>query len=116
MRFLILGVPIIAFLFVGCMGHVTVRVSPSYPEPVQTRLAEVKVNDLRQPGVAASKREAAFGVPMGNITFDPPEVQLVKDSLESELTKILKERGIQEKQQFICDIVEFGVNTNTTPL
>jgi hypothetical protein len=76
----------------------------------------VKVNDLRTPGVAASKREAAFGVPMGNITFDPPEAQVVKNLLEVELTKILRQKGIQSQQDYVCDLVEFGVNTNTTPL
>ena len=54
----------------------TVRVSPANIETIQARLAEVKANDLRRPGDAASKRDAVFGVPMGNITFDPPEVQI----------------------------------------
>jgi len=76
MRFLISGAMTIAFLVIGCRGHVTVRVSPAYIETIQARLAEVKANDLRRPGDAASKRDAAFGVPMGNITFDPPEVQI----------------------------------------
>ena len=53
---------------------------------------------------------------MGNITFDPPEVQLVKEMLEIELTKLLQERGIQSKQIYMCDVVEFGVNTDTTAL
>jgi hypothetical protein len=81
-----------------------------------TLLAQVKVNDLRTPGIAASKREAAFGVPMGNVTFDPPEAKLVKNTLEVELTKLMKKRGLQTKRDFSCDMLEFGVNTNTTPV
>jgi len=79
-------------------------------------LAQVEVKDMRAPGIAASKREAAFGVPMGNVTFDPPEAQIVKNVLEVELSRLMREKGIQTKRDFSCDIVEFGVNTNTTPL
>ncbi len=115
MRYLILIA--MCGLLVGCMGHITVRM-PQY-EPQNggvVLLAKVKVNDLRAAGVAASKREAAFGVPMGNVTFDPPEAQLVKNVLEPELTKLMREKGIQTKGDFSCDIIEFGVNTNTTPV
>ena len=100
---------------VGCAGHVNVKM-PLQEVQNQNLLARVKVNDLRAPGVAASTREAAFGVPMGNITFDPTEAQIVKNLLEVELTKILREKGIQSQQDYVCDLVEFGVNTDTTPL
>jgi len=104
-------------VLVGCMGHITVRMQQYELQDVgMTLLAQVKVNDLRTPGIAASKREAAFGVPMGNITFDPPEARLVKNVLELELTKLMKEKGIQTKRNFSCDMLEFSVNTNTTPL
>ena len=109
-------VVITLFIFLaGCAGHVAVKMQL---QEVQngSLLALVKVNDQRSPGVAASKREAAFGVPMGNITFNPPEAKIVKNLLEVELTKILREKGIQSQQDFACDLVEFGVNTNTTPL
>jgi len=79
-------------------------------------LAGVKVNDLRKPGVAASKREAAFGVPMGTVEFDPPEAQLIKQKLETELTNLLAEDGVQTKRFYVADLVEFCVNTKTTPL
>lgn len=99
----------------GCAGSVSIKM-PLQEAQNTNLLALVKVNDLRTPGVAASKREAAFGTPMGNVTFDPPEAQVVKNLLEVELTKILREKGRQSQQSFICDLVEFGVNTNTTPL
>ena len=100
---------------VGCAGHVTVKI-PLQEVQNENLLARVKVNDLRTPGVAASTREAAFGVPMGNITFDPPEEQIVKNLLEVELTKILREKGLKSQQDYVCYLVEFGVNTDTTPL
>ncbi len=104
-------------LLVGCTGHITVRIQQYEVQNVGVTLfAQVKVNDLRTPGVAASKREAAFGVPMGNVTFDPPEAKLVKNVLELELTKLMKEKGMETKRDFLCDMLEFGVNTNTTPV
>ncbi len=104
-------------LLVGCTGHITVRIQQHEFQNVgATPLAQVKVNDLRAPGIAASQREAAFGVPMGNVTFDPPEAKLVKNVMELELTKLMKEKGITTKRDFSCDMLEFGVNTNTTPV
>ena len=79
-------------------------------------IAEVQVNDIRKPGVAASTRESAFGTPMGNVSFDPPETQLVKQTLEFELSKQLREKGVVEKRAYSCDVIEFGVNTVTTPI
>jgi len=103
-------------LFVGCAGNVTVRMQHEPYNVLAESAVQVKVKDMRAPGIAASKREAAFGVPMGNVTFDPPEAQIVKNVLEVELTRLMKEKDIQTKRDFSCDIVEFGVNTNTTPL
>lgn len=102
----------------GCAtANLTVRIDPGEIEAMPASpLAEVTVHDLRAPGVAASTRQAAFGTPMGNVTFNPPESQLVKSVLEAELTRLMREKGIQEKKKFSCDIVEFAVNTNTTPL
>jgi len=102
----------------GCISSPTIRMRPveaGAPAP-GTSLADVKVNDLRVPGVAASTREAAFGVPMGNISFDPPEAQLIKERLEQELAGLLRERNQTTKKSFTCDMVEFGVNTKATPL
>ena len=105
-------------MLVGCAGgDIIIRMQHYQLQDVGvTVLAHVKVNDLRTPVIAASKREAAFGVPMGNVYFDPPEAKLVKNVLELELTKLMKEKGIQTKRDFSCDMLEFGVNTNTTPV
>ena len=78
-------------------------------------LASVKVNDLRTPGVAASEREWSFGV-KDTIVFDPPEPELVKNLLEAELTKLLREKGVRLQQEYVCDIIEFGANTKPTLL
>ena len=50
---------------------------------------------------------------MGNVTFDPPERQLVKDALEAAFSR---QPAPQSSEPYVCDIIEFGVNTNTTPL
>jgi hypothetical protein len=103
-----------AGLVAGCAGDITVR-TPPYTLQAEKVLAHVTVTDRRTAGVAASKRDT-FGVPMGNIRFAPPETQVVKDLLEGELTKLLTEQGVQTPREYVCDIVEFGVNTDTTPL
>jgi hypothetical protein len=107
-----------AFMLIGCAGDITIRMSLPRPGTVvqETNLAEVKVNDLRKPGIAASKREAAFGTPMGNITFQPPEAKLIKTVIENELSNLLNEKGIKSIQTYECDLIEFGVNTITTAL
>jgi hypothetical protein len=102
-------------LLAGCASDIKITTQP-YRLDEGSLLARVKMNDLRAAGVAASKREAAFGVPMGNISFDPSEGQLVKSLLEVELSKFLRLQGVKAVQDFSCDILEFGVNTNTTPL
>lgn len=101
-------------LLAACASDV--RISLPLPKAEGALLARVDVKDLRTPGVAASKREAAFGTPMGNITFDPPEAQLVKSLLETELTRVLRLKGAQNARDFSCELLEFGVNTNVTPL
>ena len=108
----------IALMTSGCVSDITIKISQPGSSSIsqETNLAEVNVIDLRRPGIAASKREAAFGVPMGNITFQPPEAQLIKAVLEAKLSKLLNGAGITEKQSFSCDLIEFGVNTNTTAL
>lgn len=101
---------------VGCASNIVVKM-PQTTDVAQTKLlADVKVMDLRQPGVASSKREAAFGVPMGTVEFDPPAAQFIKQELETELTKLLTDKGIELKRYYVADLMEFGVNTDTTPL
>jgi hypothetical protein len=78
-------------------------------------LAAVTVLDTRRPGVAASKRES-LGMPLGNVTFDPPEAQLLKQDLEAELSRLMTAKGITRKETFSALLTEFGVNTQSTPL
>lgn len=99
----------------GCASNITINM-PQLASPSLESLAVVNVNDTRQSGVAASKREAAFGVPMGTIEFDPPETQIVKQKLETKLSELLKESGVRSKVLYDADLIEFGVNTDTTPL
>lgn len=104
---------ILTGILVGCASsNITVRV-PSPTPATTSSTVKVQVNDLRTPGVAASTREAAFGVPMGNVTFDPPEKQLVKEALEAALSR---QPPSKSNEPYTCDIIEFGVNTKTTPL
>ena len=111
-------ITVFAFMLVGCATDVTIKMSLLRPGTViqENNLVELKVNDLRKPGIAASKRTAAFGTSMGNITFQPPEGQLVKTVIENELSNLLNERGVTLRQTYSCDMLEFGVNTNTTAL
>jgi hypothetical protein len=80
-------------------------------------LARVQVNDQRTPEAAASAVEDVISdLPQGTITFDPPEAQIVKNLLEVELTKILREQGVQAPQDFACDLLEFSVHASDEPL
>jgi hypothetical protein len=105
-------------LIFGCMSSlVTVKNQPSeYQNFTGEKLALVTITDKRAPGVAASTREAAFGTPMGNITFNPPEAEQVKTFLEVELTKLMKAKGLSSRKEYSCEIIEFGVNTKATVL
>lgn len=103
-----------SLLLAGCAGNVVVKVPPQKVQ--EELLAQVEVNDRRAPGIAASTRQAAFGTPMGNITFQPPEAEIIKNLLENELNSALRAKGVMIKQSYVCDIEEFGVNTNTTLL
>lgn len=106
-------VVILAVLLAACGGPVTVKMQSS-PPPSEGLLAQVRVKDLRTQ--VDPSRRTTLGMPMGNISFDPPEAQLVKNMLETNLTRILRERGVQTPQVYDCDIAEFGVNTASTPL
>jgi hypothetical protein len=114
MRHLIF-VTLFSLLF-GCGGDMTTMIKHDPFKIEANLLAQVNVKDMRTLEMATSKREAAFGVSMGDITFDPSEAQIVKNVLEFELTKLMKEKGIQTKKDFSCDIVNFDVKTPATAL
>lgn len=100
----------------GCASDVVVRMPPPVPEAgAGAALASVTVLDTRAPGVAASKRES-LGQPMGVVTFDPPEAQLLKAHLEAELSRLMAAKGITRPENFSVALTEFGVNTQSTPV
>ena len=101
----------------GCASDVVVRMPPPASEAgaAGATLASVTVLDTRRPGVAASKRES-MGTPMGVVTFDPPEAQLIKAHLEAELSRLMAAKGITRPENFSVALTEFGVNTQSTPV
>ena len=101
----------------GCAGDVVVRMPPMAQEKgaAASSLATVTVLDSRRPGVAASKRES-LGTPMGNVTFEPAEAQLVKQDLEAELSRLMTAKGITRNESFSALLTEFGVNTQSSAL
>lgn len=107
---------LLSSLLVGCASNnLTVRVpATTAPAAVQGAAVTVEVRDLRAPGVAASTRETAFGMPMGNVTFDPPERQLVKNALEVALAQL--QPANPTAAAYTCDIMQFGVNSRATLL
>jgi len=52
---------------------------------------------------------------MGDIYFNPTESQIVKNLLEKELSKIQRTNATETQKQYACDLLEYSVNTNTTP-
>lgn len=77
-------------------------------------LVEVKVKDAR--ASRGGTRQAAFGVDMGDIVFDPPEARIVKVRLEQALNRLLKQKGVTQRQTVECDLKEFTAGTDTTPV
>jgi len=123
--FLVLGSIFFMFL-AGCAQNISVQFPPHTPVtsggnqlaliPPQN-ICLKPVQDRRIPGYAEGSREAAFGVPMGNIQFRPPASDIVRDVIVSEF----KNAGhtITDKEQPItisAKILAFNVGTNTTPL
>jgi len=102
-------------MLVGCGGNMNVVIKHEPYKIEGSLLAQVNVKDMRTLEQTTSKRES-LGVSMGDITFDPSETQIVKNALEVELTRLMKEKGIQKTNDFSCDIVNFDVNTQSTPL
>jgi hypothetical protein len=108
---------LLALFAAGCAKDVVIRM-PSQAAPATSAgatLVNVTVLDTRRPGVAASKRES-LGTPMGNITFEPSEAELVKRDLEVELSRRMAAKGLTQKESFSAVIEEFGVNTESTAL
>lgn len=82
--------------------------------PYESLLANVRVNDVRTTGAAEGDWKGLLGTKLGemNVILVPPEPSLVANFLQVELTKLLKDKGIQSKQDYVCDIVEFAVEVD----
>jgi len=72
-------------------------------------LATLKVRDQRPPGLATTTFAPKLRGSLDTIRFDPPEAQVVKNFLEVELTRILRQEGIQSRHDFFCNLLEFYV-------
>lgn len=111
-----------ATVTIGCVGHITVVVPPHQAESGSALGAapptRVSVKVLPAVGATAGgRREAAFGVPMGDVSFSPGAVESVQRALESELEEA-GHRIVDDSPQvaFVAHVKHFGVRTNTTPL
>ncbi len=112
---------LIAFSAIGCVGSNTklqVNVTPdvSSAPPTRAALADVFVDDTRVPAERSSAREAAFGVSMGAIAFEPNELAIVEQTLESELARLLEQGDYESSQFFECELLAFDVRTKPTTL
>lgn len=114
------------FIFmVGCAQNISVQFPSHTPTSNGSQLALIPpqnvylktIQDARPPGRAEGTREAAFGVPMGNVDFKPPASDIVKDVIMSEFKKAGHRFADKEQQVNIsAKIFTFEVGTNTTPL
>lgn len=77
--------------------------------PKADRLALVEVSDKRPLKLGRSARVAAYRVRTQDISFDPPEAEIVKQRLEFALHQIMKNAGAQTQQAFYCELEEFRV-------
>jgi uncharacterized lipoprotein YajG len=111
-------------IFSGCMGNITVDLSSHMPAQSDSKLAAIspqiinleKIQDVRTPGVAEGTREAAFGVPMGNIEFTPTASEIVNNVIKSELQNAGHKLSSNSQYVLSGKIKVFKVGTNTTPL
>jgi len=112
------------FVISGCMGNITVDLSSHLPPHGDSKLATIspktidlqKIQDARTPGMAEGTREAAFGVPMGNVTFTPNISEVITDVIKSELESAGHKLGNNSQYVITGKIHVFDVRTNTTPL
>jgi len=115
---------LVAFL-VGCAQNISVQF-PAYTAAGNgSQLAKIPpqkihfkgIQDLRTPGRAEGSREAAFGVPMGDVEFHPPAPQVISDMLRAEFQNAGATLTDQEQPITLSGkVLTFEVGTDTTPL
>ena len=110
----------LALLLGGCAGDILVVIPPHDPNPESVlrsaapSLVSVAVQ-LEPSPVARGKREAAFGVPMGNVSFSPPPDVSIRRVLEAELVASGHAiEGDSPAVELIADVKRFEVRTDTT--
>ena len=75
------------------------------------------VEDKRTLSLADGSREAAFGVSMGYVEFNPTASEIVQDIFVAELTSAGHKIVNQEQQVIInAQILQFKVGTIATPI
>ena len=108
----------------GCIGNITVDLSSHRPAQSNSKLAAIspqiinfeKIQDVRIPGVAEGTREAAFGVPMGNVEFIPTASEIVNNVIKSELQNAGHKLSSNSQYVLGGKIKVFNVRTKTTLL
>jgi hypothetical protein len=102
---------------VGCAStgsQMTVDMASTIPQS-SSAVPAVTVQDSRAPGVS-SHREAAFGMSMGNVHFNPSETELVKATVQNTLADLVAAGKIDAPKHVSCDLTRFGVYTQTTAM
>lgn len=103
----------------------SVDLSSHIPAQSDSKLAAIspkainleKIQDTRTPGIAEGTREAAFGVPMGNVAFTPTASEIINDVIKSELQSA-GHKLINTNSEYVIKgkINVFDIRTNTTAL
>ena len=118
----------IAFFFSACASNITVTPKYEVPQKVNTTLASVSTvkvklgnfedrREQKAESILVGHREAAFGVPMGDIFSERPIFDIVQDTVQAEL--IRNGHSIVNNNENITikgKINKFWVRTDVTAL
>lgn len=124
---LIVIIPMI-FLLTACAGNITVKPDYQPQTKADTPLASVPAlkikllnfEDKREPRTEAiliGRRQAAFGVPMGDVFSDRPIFEIIRDAVKAELVR--NGHSIVTDNEDILmkgEIRKFWVETDVTAL
>jgi hypothetical protein len=118
----------LALMLIGCPGTITVQIAPTQPTPPAGLLSSVppvriKVAnfvDKREGNpnpILIGRRQAAFGVPMGEVYSERPVFETVTEAIKSELRRN-GHNIVKENEDFALqgEIRHFWVKTDVTLL
>lgn len=110
----------VVLLLASCAGTVRPRVEPSAPPGQGSALSAVPSRelalDVSEPaGASGGRREAAFGVSLGDVRFDPPPREVMRRAVAAEL-EAAGHRLSPAGRPFRVRIERFEGRTDTTPL